>query len=261
MMEPEEHRAEGEEAGDENHRLRVAASGGRNSEALASGGGKDLNWQLHLLAAISPGSTFANYWHRLTDRTFVGQYQANTFDLAVMLPYFIVLVVLAAYGIHRYALVYNYYKYRNHSPGPPPAVTEWPKVTIQLPIFNERYVIERLVDCVAQFDYPRELLEIQVLDDSTDETREVARNCVERHRSWGCRFVTFIATIARDSRRGLCSRDDRGDRRIDRDFRCGFSAAGGFFAADGALFCGAEAGDGADAVELYQPAFFGADGD
>jgi cellulose synthase/poly-beta-1,6-N-acetylglucosamine synthase-like glycosyltransferase len=144
-----------------------------------------LNWQLHLLAAVSPSSTFGNYWHRLTDRTFVGQYQANTFDLAVMLPYFIVLIVLAAYGIHRYTLVYNFYKYRNNLPGPTPVVAEWPKVTIQLPIFNERYVIERLVDCVAQFDYPRDRLEIQVLDDSTDETREVARNCVERHQRLG----------------------------------------------------------------------------
>ncbi len=158
-----------------------------------------MNWQLHLLAAISPGSTFANYWHRLTDRTFVGQYQANTFDLAVMLPYFIVLVVLAAYGIHRYTLVYNYYKYRKNSPGPPPEIREWPKVTIQLPIFNERYVIERLVDCVAQFDYPRELLEIQVLDDSTDETREVARNCVERHQQLGLP----IRYIHRDNREGF----------------------------------------------------------
>ena len=158
-----------------------------------------MNWQIHVLAAISPGSTFANYWHRLTDRTFVGQYQTNTFDLAVMLPYFIVLVVLAAYGIHRYTLVYNYYKYRKNSPGPPPEVSEWPKVTIQLPIFNERYVIERLVDCVAQFDYPRELLEIQVLDDSTDETREVARNCVERHQQLGLP----ITYIHRENREGF----------------------------------------------------------
>ena len=60
----------------------------------------------------------------------------------------------------------------------------WPKVTIQLPIYNERYVIERLVEAVARFDYPRELLEIQVLDDSTDETQQVARACVERTARW-----------------------------------------------------------------------------
>ena len=74
----------------------------------------------------------------------------------------------------------------------------WPKVTIQLPIFNERYVIERLVDAVSQFDYPRELLDIQVLDDSTDETREVARACVERHAAQGLP----IAYIHRTNREG-----------------------------------------------------------
>ena len=64
----------------------------------------------------------SDYWRRNTDplsNPFKGLYQANTFDLAVMLPYFIVLVVLAAYGIHRYALVYNFYKYRNIAPPPP----------------------------------------------------------------------------------------------------------------------------------------------
>src|SRR6202030_1081504 len=60
-----------------------------------------------------------------------------------------------------------------------------PRVTIQLPIYNERYVIERLVDSVARFDYPRELLEFQVLDDSTDETQQVARACVERYQALG----------------------------------------------------------------------------
>jgi cellulose synthase/poly-beta-1,6-N-acetylglucosamine synthase-like glycosyltransferase len=102
-----------------------------------------------------------------------------------MIPYFIVLVILAAYGMHRYYLVYEYFKNRQNVPGPPPAMAEWPKVTIQLPIYNERYVIERLVDAVARFDYPRELLEIQVLDDSTDETQQVARECVERYRALG----------------------------------------------------------------------------
>ena len=145
------------------------------------------------------GPPLSNYWRRLTDLTFAGQYQPNAFDLAIMIPYFLVLVILAAYGLHRYALVYNFFKYKDHVPGPPPPVTEWPKITIQLPIFNERYVIERLVDCVAQFDYPREKMDIQVLDDSTDETQEVARNCVERHRQLGLP----ITYIHRDNREGF----------------------------------------------------------
>ncbi|MBI3670737.1 MAG: glycosyltransferase [Acidobacteria bacterium] len=127
----------------------------------------------------------SKYWNRVTDKTFKGLYHANAFDVAVMIPYFLVLVVLAAYGLHRYWLVYSYFKHRQNVPGPPPELASWPKVTIQLPIYNERYVIERLVEAVAHFDYPRELLDIQVLDDSTDETCEVARACVERYQALG----------------------------------------------------------------------------
>ena len=124
-----------------------------------------------IAAATNP---VTDYLRKLTNRTFSGIYQPNSFDLLMMIPYFLVLGVLAAYGIYRYVLVYNFYHYRHNVPGPPPPVNEWPKVTIQLPIYNERYVIERLVDCIAQFEYPREKLDIQVLDDSTDETQQVA---------------------------------------------------------------------------------------
>jgi cellulose synthase/poly-beta-1,6-N-acetylglucosamine synthase-like glycosyltransferase len=145
-----------------------------------------------LLAAHQP--SFRQYWHKLTDRTFSGVYHANAFDLAMMIPYFIVLFILAAYGLHRYKLLYDYYAYRKNIPSTPPPVLHWPKVTIQLPIFNERYVIERLVDAVSQFDYPRELMDIQVLDDSTDETCEVARTCVDRHAAQGLPIVYIHRT-------------------------------------------------------------------
>jgi cellulose synthase/poly-beta-1,6-N-acetylglucosamine synthase-like glycosyltransferase len=138
--------------------------------------------------AVATQSPLSNYWSKFTDPSrnpFRGLYQLNSFDLAIMIPYFIVLIILAAYGLHRYYLVYEYFKNRQNIPGPPPAMSEWPKITIQLPIYNERYVIERLVDAVARFDYPRELLEIQVLDDSTDETQQVARACVERYQALG----------------------------------------------------------------------------
>jgi cellulose synthase/poly-beta-1,6-N-acetylglucosamine synthase-like glycosyltransferase len=146
---------------------------------------------LKLLATLlaAQQSSLSNYWHRITDKTFSGVYHANTFDLAMMIPYFLVLFILAMYGMHRYVLLYEYYAYRKNVPATPPPVTDWPKVTIQLPIFNERYVIERLVDAVSLFDYPREQLDIQVLDDSTDETCEVARDCVERHAAAGLPIV------------------------------------------------------------------------
>ena len=95
--------------------------------------------------------------------------------------YFFVLVILGLYGWHRYYLVYAYMKNKDRVPGPPPA---WegplPPVTIQLPIYNEMYVVDRLLQATARIDYPKELLEIQVLDDSTDETTEVARASVGR---------------------------------------------------------------------------------
>ena len=144
----------------------------------------------------------SDYWRRNTDplsNPFKGLYQVNSFDLVVMTPYFVVMIILAMYGIHRYVLVYNFFKNRKRIAPPPPEISEWPRVTVQLPIYNERYVIERLVDVVAQFDYPRELLDIQVLDDSTDETQEVARNCVERYQQLGLP----ISYIHRNNREGF----------------------------------------------------------
>ena len=139
------------------------------------------------LIAVAQG-WLTEYWSRLSGAgrdPFRGIYQLNSFDLAVMVPYFLVLVVLAAYGFHRYWLVYCYFKYRANVPAKPAEPAHWPKVTIQLPIYNERYVVERLVEAVSRFDYPPGLLEVQLLDDSTDETQAVARACVERHRTLG----------------------------------------------------------------------------
>ena len=151
-----------------------------------------LNFTPILLAAQQ--SPLRNYWYKITDRTFAGVYHANAFDLAMMIPYFMVLFILAVYGLHRYVLLYDFYVYRKNVPAAPPRVSNWPKVTIQLPIFNERYVIERLVDAVSQFEYPRELLDIQVLDDSTDETREVASACIERQAAAGLPIVYIHRT-------------------------------------------------------------------
>jgi cellulose synthase/poly-beta-1,6-N-acetylglucosamine synthase-like glycosyltransferase len=120
------------------------------------------------------------------DTTFKGLYQANAFDLALLIPYFIVLIWLASYGIHRYTLVYLYYKHRKDRPqGPPGYFAELPRVTVQLPIFNEQFVVERLVDTVCRLDYPKDKLDIQLLDDSTDETKGAARRLVERYAAEG----------------------------------------------------------------------------
>jgi cellulose synthase/poly-beta-1,6-N-acetylglucosamine synthase-like glycosyltransferase len=149
------------------------------------------------IALLAAQSSLGHYWHQITDRTFTSVYRANGFDLAMMIPYFIVLFILALYGLHRYWLVYDYYRYSKNVPAQPPPVTEWPRVTIQLPIYNERYVIERLVEAISRFDYPAELLDVQVLDDSTDETREVARDCVERFAAQGMPIV-YVPRTNRD---------------------------------------------------------------
>ena len=146
---------------------------------------------------LAAQSSLGHYWHKITDRTFSGVYHANGFDLAMMIPYFIILFILALYGLHRYWLVYDYYRYSKNVPATPPPVTDWPRVTIQLPIYNERYVIERLVEAISRFDYPPELLDVQVLDDSTDETQEVARNCVNRFAAQGMPIV-YIHRCSRE---------------------------------------------------------------
>jgi cellulose synthase/poly-beta-1,6-N-acetylglucosamine synthase-like glycosyltransferase len=102
---------------------------------------------------------------------------AETFTLAA---YFFVLIILAVYGWHRYYLVYLYMRNRDKDPRPGAPLNPLPAVTIQLPLYNEMYVADRLIDAVCSIDYPRELLEIQVLDDSTDETRTIAESAVRR---------------------------------------------------------------------------------
>jgi cellulose synthase/poly-beta-1,6-N-acetylglucosamine synthase-like glycosyltransferase len=125
--------------------------------------------------------------HHFLDTTFKGLYQANAFDMALLIPYFVVLILLASYGVHRYILVYLYYKHRKkRTTDPPGHFSDLPRVTIQLPIFNERFVVERLLDAICRMNYPADKLDIQVLDDSTDETQAVARGLVEQYGARGC---------------------------------------------------------------------------
>src|SRR5689334_25237116 len=91
--------------------------------------------------------------------------------------YLSVLIGLSAYGVHRYFIIYLFLKNRKRVPVPAGRFDQLPVVTVQLPIFNEIYVAERLLRSVSQLDYPRDRLQIQVLDDSTDETRNLTAEC------------------------------------------------------------------------------------
>lgn len=116
----------------------------------------------------------------------------------LLIPYFIVMGILAVYGLHRYALVFKYYRHRkNRTVEPCAKLAELPRITVQLPIFNEQYVVDRLVEAICKLEYPREKLDIQVLDDSTDETVVVASAVVERYAALG-HPITYIHRTNRE---------------------------------------------------------------
>jgi len=106
-------------------------------------------------------------------------------DAFVITLYLVVLTILGIYGFHRGHLLYLYWRHRKSAPKPKGRFGDLPVVTVQLPMFNEMYVAERLLEGVAAIDYPKDKLEIQVLDDSTDETVEIAKRKVAELRERG----------------------------------------------------------------------------
>ncbi|HEV2424837.1 MAG TPA: cellulose synthase family protein [Terriglobia bacterium] len=133
-------------------------------------------------SVLAPPNPVVHYVQKIFHKDpFSGIYQPNAFDVSILVPYFTILIILSIYGIHRYFLTWTYLRSRKRAPKPPEGFEKLPRVTIQLPIYNERYVVERLLEAVTRIDYPRELLEIQLLDDSTDETRIVASRLVSQY--------------------------------------------------------------------------------
>ena len=92
--------------------------------------------------------------------------------------YLLLLLMVVTFGIHRLVLVYLYYKYRRKGPCYQNRFSELPNVTIQLPMFNEPFVAERVIKSCCQIDYPQDKLQIQVLDDSTDDTAGIVVSVV-----------------------------------------------------------------------------------
>ena len=136
-----------------------------------------------ILAA--PGAT-TRVLRGLFDDTFSNVHQMAWFDWAMLIPYFTILIILSIYGLHRYDVIRTYFKYKKKATGEPPKRFETlPPVTIQLPLYNERYVVERLIEETLKVEYPKGLLQIQVLDDSTDDTAPFAEALVERYKNMG----------------------------------------------------------------------------
>ncbi len=149
-------------------------------------------------------------------------------DDAVVLVYLSVLAVVALYGFHRYLLVYLYLKHRHENYQPKSEFNELPRVTVQLPMYNEREVAERIIDAACAIDYPLEKFEIQVLDDSTDDSGRIAREACEK---WIAKGYP-VKYIHRENRKGYKAGGAgrgvaEGVGRVHRDIRRGFRSAAG----------------------------------
>ena len=138
------------------------------------------------LALLIQQSAVEQFRRGLFDDTFAGIHSLSWFDYSILIPYFTILTVLSFFGLHRYEMIRGYYKHRKNMLAEPPSRFETlPPVTIQLPLFNERFVVEQLIEQVVKMDYPRELLQIQILDDSTDETHPFTERLVAEYRAAG----------------------------------------------------------------------------
>jgi cellulose synthase/poly-beta-1,6-N-acetylglucosamine synthase-like glycosyltransferase len=155
---------------------------------------------LFIAAIVAPSNPVVRYlYHIFHKDPFRGIYRANAFDLSILIPYFTILIILSVFGIHRYYLTYLFRKNRHKARKPEKQFDALPRVTVQLPIYNERYVVDRLLEAVTRMEYPRELLEIQVLDDSTDETTLVASRLVSEYAAAG----HPISCLHRENREGF----------------------------------------------------------
>jgi cellulose synthase/poly-beta-1,6-N-acetylglucosamine synthase-like glycosyltransferase len=138
----------------------------------------------------APQELFERYFHDLVNKTWGNispLYKLDAFDWTILLVYFAILTTLAIYGAYRIKQVIDFWRYRRFVPEPNArfAEADLPRITVQLPLFNELYVVDRLLKAVTAIDYPREKLEIQVLDDSTDETTKVAEAVVAKYAEQG----------------------------------------------------------------------------
>lgn len=119
-------------------------------------------------------------------------------DLSLAL-YMVSILFLTFYAAHAWLMLYQYIKHRKRPKNSSPELKEYPKVTVQLPVYNEKYVIERLIRSVCELNYPKNKMEIQVLDDSTDETTIIAQSLVKEYRRKGI----DIKLIHRPNRKGF----------------------------------------------------------
>ena len=117
----------------------------------------------------------------------------------ILVAYIVCLSVLFLFGSHGFIMIYYHIKFRHHRRLDVGQMASYPTVTVQLPVYNELYVVGRLIDAACAIVYPKDKLEIQVLDDSTDDTVGVVDEIVARYREQGY----DIKHVRRGSRAGF----------------------------------------------------------
>ena len=143
-------------------------------------------------------------------------------EFIVIGTYAAALFVLSLFSLNRYVMISLFRRYRGHPRVRPPEPSPMPRVTVQLPVFNGLFVAERLIKSACALDYPRHLLQVQVFDDSTDETLILTRRLVRQYRAKGFQ----IEHLHREDRTGYKAGAleyglERREGRARRHLRCG----------------------------------------
>lgn len=120
-------------------------------------------------------------------------------SLFVVGTHFFLLLILSLFGLHRLSMVLRWFKYRNYKPAAPQHYSELPQVTVQIPLYNERLVAKRIVDSIVLLDYPADRLQIQIVDDSNDDTSDLVAERVKHYQQQGIN----IDHVQRTNRQGF----------------------------------------------------------
>lgn len=120
-------------------------------------------------------------------------------SLVVIMAHFVLLFILSLFGLHRLSMVFRWFRYRHYQPEQPNQFSQLPKITVQIPLYNERMVAERIVDAIVKLKYPSHCLQIQIVDDSNDDTCELIAQRVRFYQDLGVN----IEHVQRTSRQGF----------------------------------------------------------
>lgn len=122
----------------------------------------------------------------------------STFSFFILASHFSLLLLLCLFGLHRLSMVFRWFRYKDVNPKTPHPFEQLPTITVQIPLYNERLVAHRIVDAVAAFDYPKDRLQIQIVDDSTDSTSQLIADRIALHQKAGIN----IQHVQRTKRQG-----------------------------------------------------------